>query len=184
MKKQSSRHSAALEEKKLRALSDSVGDFIRYWGFRRIHGQIWAQVYLSRRSLSGAELTERLGVSKALVSPALKELESHGLIQTVLDGQKTKRYRAEPDAFKVIKDVLCRRESRMIGQALENFRALQEVHLAAGPEKSLLAGDRVKELSVMVELAQFLLSFLIEEMNEKAVKKWSEGVIGAEMKEG
>lgn len=46
------------EIEKLRSLSDSVGDFIRHWGFRRIHGQIWTQVFLSKDSLSGAELTE------------------------------------------------------------------------------------------------------------------------------
>ena len=94
------------EINKLRALSESVGDFIRYWGFRRIHGEIWTQVFLSKTSLSGAELTQRLEVSKSLVSPALSELEEYGLIIMTEDGKKTKRYSAAPNVVSVIKDIL------------------------------------------------------------------------------
>jgi DNA-binding transcriptional regulator GbsR (MarR family) len=68
---------------KVQQLSTFIGHFIRYWGFRNIHGQIWTIVYLSETPLSGAEIVKFLKVSKALVSPALKELEMEGLIKKV-----------------------------------------------------------------------------------------------------
>lgn len=112
---------------KLRRLASLVGDFIRYWGFRRIHGQIWTVIYLSRQELSGAELGEILKVSKALISPALKELVKEGLIFQV-DSQdaKTKRYGAVEDIENVIRRVLDRREKPMVTQIELAFADLQK----------------------------------------------------------
>ena len=112
-------------EKHLAALSGAVGDFIRYWGFRRIHGEIWTQIYLSKDPLSGVELTQRLGVSKALVSPALKELEDYKLILVRKEDNKTKRYFANPDVFDVIKDILQKREMQLIEKALSYFGKIE-----------------------------------------------------------
>ena len=103
----------------LREMAELVGNFIRYWGFRKIHGEIWTIVYLSGVPLSGVELVEILDVSKALVSPALKELEAEGLItQTESENSKTKRYVAQDDVFSVIRKVLNRREKPMIEKIL------------------------------------------------------------------
>lgn len=166
MKKQGSRGGQAPEEDHLRNFADSVGDFIRYWGFRRIHGQIWAQVYLSRESLSGAELTARLRVSKALVSPALKELERHGLIRTAFDGNKTKRYSAEPDVMAVIKGVLAKRESKLIESAGLRLAALEKSHRRAGAVGSLVREERLAEVRRMVDLAQMMVGLVGHQLSE------------------
>jgi DNA-binding transcriptional regulator GbsR (MarR family) len=90
----------------LQRLSAAIGLFIRYWGFRKIHGEIWSVVYLSPKALSGVEIGKTLKVSKALVSRALKELEAEGLIfQTESENSKTKRYAAEEDVAKIIQGV-------------------------------------------------------------------------------
>ncbi len=173
MKKQAARAKAG-EEEKLRDFASSVGDFIRYWGFRRIHGQLWAQVYLSKERLSGAELTERLGVSKALVSPALRELEANGLIHTSYDGNKTKRYSAEPDVLKVIKEVLLKRESRLIQKVARNLAALEKSQAS----DSLLQAERMLEVRRMVDLAQLMIAMLVEQMNEDAMAGWAKALRG------
>jgi DNA-binding transcriptional regulator GbsR (MarR family) len=161
------------EEENLRVFANSVGDFIRYWGFRRIHGQLWAQIYLSKENLSGAELTARLRVSKALVSPALKELERHGLIRTSYDGNKTKRYSAEPDVLAVIKDVLLSRESKLIEKAARSLSGLEEVHRKKGAADSMLQEQRMEEIRQMVDLSQVLITFLIHQMNARSVAGWA-----------
>ena len=102
-------------------LSQTIGDFIRYWGFRRIHGQIWTQIFLSQKALSGAELTRSLKVSKALVSPALKELLKHKLIFEQRIDAKTKAYTANPDVLGVIRNVLVRREAQLIKKNTKKF---------------------------------------------------------------
>lgn len=162
------------EIKRLRDLSESVGDFIRYWGFRRIHGQIWTQVFLSKDSLSGAELTKRLGVSKALISPALAELEDYGLIQMMEDGKKTKRYSAAPDVIPVIKDILKKRESVIIAESKVRFEKLNQAHLKNGDADSLVTQSRLDELGQMITLAEFALDFLIGQGEKETLATWTE----------
>lgn len=167
------------EINKLRSLSESVGDFIRYWGFRRIHGQIWTQVFVSKTSLSGAELTQRLGVSKSLISPALAELESYGLILMTEDGKKTKRYSAAPNVIPVIKDILKEREAKIIAHTKEQFDMLNKIHQKRGDQDSLLKKDRLEELGQMISLAQFALNFIIGQSDEESVACWTEEALKA-----
>lgn len=153
MKKQS------LDEKKLALMADTVGDFIRYWGFRRIHGQIWTQVYLSRAALSGADLTKRLSVSKALISPALVELESYGLITSHQKDKKTKTYQACPDVVGVIKKILAEREQVLITTAAHHASELKKS--VKNDQHPLIELDRLKRLSEMIEFAQLGVHFLL-----------------------
>ncbi|KHD88265.1 MAG: hypothetical protein OM95_08880 [Bdellovibrio sp. ArHS] len=162
------------EINKLRDLSESIGDFIRYWGFRRIHGQIWTQVFLSKSSLSGAELTQRLGVSKALISPALSELESYGLILMHEDGRKTKRYSAAPNVIQVIKDILKEREAKIIANTKDQFEELAKVSQKRGDQVSLVETEKLKELGDMITLAQFALNFILSQSDEDSLACWTE----------
>ncbi len=143
----------------LRALADRVGDFIRYWGFRRIHGQIWTVLYVFNRDLSGIEIVELLNVSKALVSPALKELEEEGLIlQVESENAKLKRYRAQDDVSAIIQGVLRRREKPMLEQVERAYGQLK----AIAQEDLSLRKDRLEHLGQMISFAQTGLTFLME----------------------
>lgn len=153
MKKQSS------DEKKLAQMADTVGDFIRYWGFRRIHGQIWTQVYLSKAALSGADLTKRLSVSKALISPALVELENYGLITSHQKDKKTKTYQACSDVVGVIKKILAEREQILIATAAHRASELQKT--VKDENHPLIEHDRLKRLGEMIEFAQLGVHFLL-----------------------
>lgn len=158
----------------LKQLSESVGDFIRYWGFRRIHGEIWTQVFLSKTQLSGAEITKRLGVSKSLVSPALSELEVYGLITRTEDGKKTKRYSAVPNVLPVIKAILKKREARMIAEAQDRFESLRKIQDKNKHSNSIIAADQLEELGQMISLAQFAVHFLIGHNDENLGLGWLE----------
>lgn len=159
MKKQQQHDLTALSD-----MADLVGDFIRYWGFRKIHGELWTVIYLSKQPLSGSELVEILQVSKALVSPALKELEAEGLIfQTDSENSKTKRYSAAEDVFKVIKNVLDRREKPMIQQILNAQTQLDdELSDTASACHQLINEDRYTHLKNMTEMAQMGLMMIAD----------------------
>ncbi len=148
------------ENIKLKRLAGSVGDFIRYWGFRRIHGQIWTVVYLSKNPVSGVELTKILQVSKALVSPALKDLESYRLITRLPGDLKTKRYTANADVFAVIKNILETREQVLLTKASKHFFDL------SGEQNLNLEESRVDSLSVMIDSANFLLMSLLSSVGK------------------
>jgi DNA-binding transcriptional regulator GbsR (MarR family) len=144
----------------LQKLSTGVGHFIRHWGFRKIHGEIWSVIYLAREPLSGIEIGKLLNVSKALVSSAIKELEAEGLIkQTKSENSKTKRYQAEEGLTKIIHGVLKRREKPMIDK-------IQQSHLELSREISengSLNSDRLQQMGLMIQMAQIGLSSLLEE---------------------
>ena len=149
-----------LEKVLLKKLSQNVGDFIRYWGFRRIHGQIWTHIFLSKSPLSGGDLVRALGVSKALVSPALKELIEYGLIQDIETSGSAKRYRAKTKVYEIIRKVLAQREATLIGVSKVNCTELGSVHQAIGRETSLDA-VRFQALKEMIEFAEFAIEFLL-----------------------
>jgi len=151
--------------KNLHNLAVTVGDFIRYWGFRRIHGEIWTCIYLSQAPLSGIELAKLLKVSKALISPALKELEDYALIQRVVsEDSKTKRYTANPDVFGVIQQVLLGREMLLLKKARAQFD-----HLYRGDTTGLDA-SRMEELGSMIGAANQFISGLVKMNSVKSLK--------------
>ncbi len=148
------------KSKPLPDLALAIGDFIRYWGFRRIHGQVWTLVFLSQKPLSGAELAEQLQVSKGLISTAVNELEGHNLIgQIESENGKTKRYVANPEVFKVIKDILLNRELMILQKITSQFEVVQRT--ARESDEQNLDQDRMKELGQMIGNANNILNAII-----------------------
>ena len=144
---------------RLQKLSDGVGQFIRYWGFRKIHGEIWTVIYLSTEPLSGIEIGKMLEVSKALISPALKELEAEGLIlQTKSENSKTKRYIAQEDVIKIIQGVLKRREIPMI-EKIQQHHADLSLQSKEGESIHL---ERLEKMGMMIQTAQMGLATLLQ----------------------
>lgn len=162
------------QDSHLRALAASVGDFIRYWGFRRIHGQLWTQIYLSKTPLSGAELVRNLGVSKALVSPALSELLRYKLIQFQETDGRTKKYSASPEVFEVIRNILKEREKRFIDNAQKNYELLQNFESEQYDQNSKVDHDRLDALGSMISAAGFALDFIIKSSeNDDPLASWA-----------
>lgn len=154
-----------MNQKNRLLLAQSIGDFIRYWGFRRIHGEIWTLVFLSREPLSGAEIVQQLKVSKALVSPALRELESYELIYQVESvDAKTKRYEANPDVFGVIQQVLRGRESALLKKVKQDFEALGR------DSTEELSPERVRALGDMIQSANVFLNALMKMNSPKSLR--------------
>ncbi len=143
--------------KNLQKLSLSIGDFIRYWGFRRIHGAIWAQLYLSKTPLSCTELTSRLGLSKALISPALDELCQYKLIfEAPAPNEKTKVYQASENINEVILHVLKTREAKILKQVTNDFSVLSE----SENESDAIDESRLKSLGEMILAANLMLEII------------------------
>jgi DNA-binding transcriptional regulator GbsR (MarR family) len=160
--------------KGLISLANSVGDFIRYWGFRRIHGQIWVMVYLSKVPVSGVDLVKALKVSKSLISPALKELEDYGLIEQIIsENSKTKRYIAKPDVFEIIKDVLINREMQILNSVQSHHNLVTKV--SAATELPDLDQERLKELGDMIQSANSFISAIVKINSPESLRflaKW------------
>ena len=133
-------------------MANAVGDFIRYWGFRRIHGQLWTLIYLSKTPSSGAELIE------------------YKLITCdEIDG-RTKKYVANPDVFKVIRTILKDRERKLIKNVQETFELLDRATLK---DDSLAEAQRLENLGAMIRAAGFALDFIISHSNDEELPQWA-----------
>ena len=147
-------------DQKLQNLSLSIGNFIRYWGFRRIHGAIWTQIYLSKTPLSCTELSVKLDFSKALISPALDELcRYHLIFEAPAPNDKTKVYQANEDINEVIRHVLKAREAKMLKQITEDFSAFKN----ADTSGDTINADHVKSLEDMIVSANLMLEIMLQQ---------------------
>jgi hypothetical protein len=159
------------QEQQLNRLAEQIGGFIEYWGFKKIHGQIWTHLYLSPTPLSAQDLIARLKVSKALISLSMKDLLEHQLVIQTEDSleRKNKFYYANPDVFGVIRGVLESRETLMLQRVSAEFGQLHGMvsEPTAPPLKGpapepLVDQDRMSNLGEMITGAQGALQQLIE----------------------
>jgi HTH-type transcriptional regulator, glycine betaine synthesis regulator len=60
--------------------ADLIGDFIEYWGFKKVQGRIWASLFLMSEPLNTRQLMELLNISSFLVSISVAELMKYGVI--------------------------------------------------------------------------------------------------------
>lgn len=135
----------------LEDFAEQIGTFMEYWGFKKVHGQIWVHLYLSNRALDASDLMQRLSISKALVSISLKELTDFGVIEELGKSDRgTRTYRATEDLSKPIIETIRRRERRLISRILSAHTLLARLEdkdcMEMGIDKSKLVyvGDLIK----------------------------------------
>lgn len=155
---------------------DAAGAFIEYWGFKAIHGRVWALVAVSQEPLSQAEIAEQLGVSRSLVNQAVQELEGYGLVRPLTEQRKSP-YVGVLDVWPAITDVLREREWRLIENARQSLEAaLQEVELS---KSGRYDPARIRLLLSLTEAAQALVGVLIGIRIPKNVERIAEWVTRA-----
>ena len=142
-------------------LAEQIGNFIQYWGFKKIHGQIWAHIYLSTEPLSALQLIERLKVSKALISLAMKDLAHYQLIIQTAESsdRKNKFFVANPKVFEVIRSVLETRELHMLSRVASEHRLLKE--MTQKGDQNAVDSKKLKQLGQMIDGAETALVNLI-----------------------
>ncbi|MEC7278254.1 MAG: hypothetical protein VXV96_18170 [Bdellovibrionota bacterium] len=154
------------------ALCESVGEFIRYWGFKKIHGKIWCHLFLSTQPLDATELIERTEVSKACMSQSLAELLDYQVIEVLDDSKKKKQYIPNRNILTVITGVLRKREQNILCSIHSQFRAVENFN----EEQLELVGvdkKRLEKLGGMIKFAEKLLCSVLrfESISFKAFKK-------------
>lgn len=151
---------------------NQVGEFIEYWGFKNVHGRIWVHLFLADEPLDAADLIERLGISKALVSMSISDLIDYDVIQVAgKSARGTTLYRANTDVTTVITNVLRKRERRLLSRISSASRLLKEL-----PENSRgsirLSSDRIQVLVDMVRAAEQSLDGMLQ-MTDVNFDCWS-----------
>ncbi len=159
-------HLADPLDRRVLAVCEAVGDFIAYWGFKAIHGRIWALLALRSEPLSQVEIAEFLCVSRSLVSGAVAELAERGLVRAV-SAHRNAPWAAVLDIWPTIADVLRAREWMLVEvarMALESAIEEAEIEQPGGGSRARARGfelDRLRFLLRLTELAQAFLKLLI-----------------------
>jgi HTH-type transcriptional regulator, glycine betaine synthesis regulator len=142
-------------------LANQVGVFIQYWGFKSVHGRLWAHLFLSNEPLDAGALIKRLAISKALVSMSLKELMKYKVVRVAgRSPEGTVLYDANPDLTGVILNVLKMRERKLIDRVSAACQNLREVS-AEEKTKHKLSDDRIEAMGDLIKTGRRTLeSFL------------------------
>jgi len=127
-------------------VAEAVGQLMEFWGFKRQMGRLWTVLFLSPDPLDVAALTERLQMSSSAVSLSLAELQTWGAVRkTWVTGERRDFYSVEPRVWRLVRQVVERRELVLIRDASETFaaadRALKELR-TTGPSRSAIAFKR------------------------------------------
>ncbi len=150
-------------ENKRKVLADSVGDFIKYWGFKEIHGKVWLSIYLSDKPITAKKLTSHLGVTKGLISTALAELIAYRVINKVsLGDARSPGYTSSQDLLEVILSILQNRELKLTTKIEENIIALSKEVSPRNTEMD----EKIKKLQQMTHFAVESLNKLL---NQKTI---------------
>lgn len=144
----------SLSNIELEALAAEVGEFIRYWGFKQVHGRIWTHLFVSSTPLDAGTLMKRLKVSKALMSLSLNDLLQYKVIvESKRSERGTHTYIANPNILDIIVGILKNREKVMLDKI---ERAFREVQPAPGIDP-----DRLRLLGEFIHQAQSSLDSVV-----------------------
>lgn len=144
-------------------LVSAIGEFIEYWGFKRVHGKIWTHIFLSERPLDAADLMKRLKISKALVSISVKDLIEYSVILKSGKSKKgTQTYTANPNLADVITHVLKTRERVLLNRISAAVSELSTESSFSDSEKSHFCEVRIGFLRLMLDEATRILDGILE----------------------
>lgn len=142
-------------------LAEKIGTFIEYWGFKKIHGQIWLHAYLCEKPIDATTLSKRINVSKALVSLAVKDLLEYKVLEVVGQGNRGKiLLKSNPNLNEVIVNVLRLRERQLLSQIMFSFHNVKKICVTE-KNKMSLCSQKLEELGDMIESAEATLDAVI-----------------------
>ena len=146
---------------------EAVGGAIEFWGFKRILGHIWAWLYLQGEARDAAAIGKRMGLSKAAVSTALKELESWGVVSRLRrPGERRELFEAEQDIWAMVSRVFRQRELPRVQKAVEVFGAVREELgsvAAADKAQAKAMRERVERLEGMAGIALSAIESVLDQ---------------------
>jgi DNA-binding transcriptional regulator GbsR (MarR family) len=127
---------------------EAGGRTAQSFGLNRLFGQIYILLYLSGDPLSLDAIAEQLGVSKASVSIACRQLESWGAVhRTWVKGDRRDYYLAETDFNRILGNGLLSSVTKKLDSAkiqIERSLALLEGNGSGGEEANVLR-ERLKK---------------------------------------
>ncbi len=130
-----------------REMVDAGGRTAQSFGLNRLFGQIYMLLYLSDEALSLDALAQQLGVSKASVSIACRQLESWGAVhRSWIRGDRRDYYLAETDFGRILSNGLLASVTKKLDSAKIQIERSLELLAQEGvdPEQARFLRQRLR----------------------------------------
>jgi hypothetical protein len=150
-------------------IAEVCASIAEFWGFTRTQGRIFGLLLMSPEALDHGAIRSRLEISAGSASMTLATLVDWGVLHR--DGRK---YRAETDFWKLITQVLERRERAKVEDALERVTVVLAELTAAAPGDPRIAFLRAR-LAYIHDFFQLGRSFLNALLSRGPVR----GILGS-----
>ncbi len=138
-------------------LGEQIAEFTHYWGFKKIHGKIWAQVYLAKEPMDASHLIQVLNISKGLASMSLNELLQYGVIKEAGKNKKgATLYAPNADLMSVIYNVVRSREKKMLSHIYAAYRSLENLS-SEEKDNSGIHEERLQSLGKLIRSGEMML---------------------------
>jgi DNA-binding transcriptional regulator GbsR (MarR family) len=141
-------------------VADQIGLLMGFFGFKRIHGRVWAILFLAEAPLPASEIRRRLGISVGATSMALGELRRWGAVREVRAGSRSLHYEPETNIWRLVSRVLQDRERRLLDDTLLAFEDALGAMRARGSPTPPASVHRVEKLIWLTKLARGMLEML------------------------
>jgi DNA-binding transcriptional regulator GbsR (MarR family) len=146
-----------------------LGRLARFFGFSDVMGRLYGTLLMVPDALSLDDLADTLQISKGSVSMNMRALERWGMAKEVwVRGERKKYYKAEPDFWQVIRNVLSGRERREVQLALsvlaESIDKLKAADQELTEEEKELARfylTRIGDLQAFFQFAELALQTVL-----------------------
>lgn len=143
-------------------LSEVCASIAEFWGFTRTQGRIFGLLLMSPEPLEHGAIRQRLEISAGSASMTLATLVDWGVLH-----REGRKYRAETDLWKLITQVLARRERAKVDDAvlrvaavLAELTRLEDVTRPADPRISVVR-TRLAYIHDFFQLGRSFLSALL-----------------------
>lgn len=101
---------------------ETIGEMMKFWGFSKHHGRIWALLYLRSQPFASPDIQGLLEMSAGLVSMSLKELVHWDVVTKVwVPGDRKDYYSANTDLWHTITRVLREREYHLLQSSIRSL---------------------------------------------------------------
>ncbi len=143
-------------------VTDSVGDVIEFWGFKRNHGRVWALLYIRREPMNARQIQEDLELSKGAVSMISRDLEQWNVVSRVRHpGSSAWHFVAEVDFMEMITHVLQEREGELIRRVSTDLKDAEKL-ARESKEVEQETLDRIKRMRTLAGLMQQALDIFMK----------------------
>lgn len=148
--------------RRLRIAQDEIahvfGNIAAFWGFTRTQGRIFGLLFLSPEPLDHRTIRDRLGISAGSTSMTISSLIDWGVVH-----RSGRHYVCETDMWKLITNVMRRRERAQVNDAITRVGRAIELLAGAplGSPSVRFALGRVEQLQGFFKLGRSFLDAFV-----------------------